>query len=112
MYGREGSLTLTAGGSVNIGPSRLFGARGKESLAALDVPERFTLVPEETPAGPPRNVAQAYTRLADARSEGAAWGPDFGVAVQRHRLLDAFERSSNEGRAVRLSPSFTVTVSW
>jgi predicted dehydrogenase len=104
IYGRDGSLTLTAGGSVNIGPSRLFGAQGKESLAALDVPERFTLVPEGTPVGPPRNVAQAYALLADARSDGGAWGPDFDAAVQRHRLLDAFERSSNEGRAVRLSP--------
>lgn len=103
IYGRDGALTLVAGGSVNIGPSRLFGARGSASPAALDVPDRLNLVPEGTPSGPPRNVAQAYARLADARAGGAAWGPDFDAAVQRHRLLDAFERSARDGRAVRLS---------
>jgi len=103
VYGREGALTVTAGGSANIGPSRLFAARGTEALAAMPVPDRFTLVPEGTPSGPPLNVAQAYVRLADAYATGSAFDPDFDLAVTRHRLLDAIERSSNEGRAVELT---------
>lgn len=103
MYGRDGTLMLTAGGSVNIGPSRLFGARGGATPAALEPPDKFTLTPEGTPPGPPRNVAQAYARLADARAQGGTWSPDFDAAVQRHRLLDAFERSSAEGKRVHLA---------
>ncbi len=101
IYGREGSLTVTSGSS-NIGPNRLFGARGKEPVSEMQAPDRYKLTPEGTPPGPPRNVAQAYARLADALGSGAEFGPDFGLALQRHRLIDAFERSSNERKAVVL----------
>lgn len=103
IYGREGTLTITAGSS-NIGPNRLFGARGKEPLAEMEPPDRFTLVPEGTPAGQPRNVAQAYARLVDAISEGDPFEPDFTHAVKRHKLIEAIERSSAEGKSVRLQP--------
>ena len=102
MFGRDGALTVTAGGSANIGPSRLFGAQGTKSLELMPVPDRFTLAPEDTPPGPPRNVGQAYARMADAYEARQAFDPDFDLAVTRHRLLDAIERSSSEGRAVRL----------
>ncbi|HTE84935.1 MAG TPA: Gfo/Idh/MocA family oxidoreductase, partial [Dehalococcoidia bacterium] len=59
IYGREGTLTVT-GGSANLGPNHLFGARGGETLAQMEPPDQFKLVPEGTPAGPPRNVAQEY----------------------------------------------------
>ena len=52
-------------------------------------------------AGAP--VAQAYARLADAYTAGSGFEPDFDLAVTRHRLLDAFERSSNEGRVIQLA---------
>ncbi|MGD9890172.1 MAG: Gfo/Idh/MocA family protein [Dehalococcoidia bacterium] len=103
IFGKDGALTIATGGSANIGPSRLYGATGKEPVAELPVPERFVLVPEDTPPGPPRNVAQAYARLADAYNAGSGFDPDFDLAVTRHRLLDAFERSSNEGRAIQLA---------
>jgi predicted dehydrogenase len=102
MYGRDGALTVTAGGSANIGPSRLFGAQGTKSLELMPVPDRFTLVPEGTPQGPPMNVGQAYARIADAFEARRPFEPDFDLAVTRHRLLDAIERSASEGRAVRL----------
>jgi predicted dehydrogenase len=102
IFGRDGALTLTAAGAANIGPSRLFGAQGTKALEAMTVPDRFTLVPEGTPTGQPRNVAQAYVRIADAIQSGAAFDPDFDLAVTRHRLIEAMERSSNEGRAVQL----------
>src|SRR5207245_1115138 len=66
IYGSQGTLTIAAGGSLNSGPNQLSGARGREPVAALEVPERFMLVPGGTPAGAPRNVAQAYARLAVA----------------------------------------------
>ena len=101
IYGREGSLVIT-GGSPSSGPNHLHVARGTESPAAMETPQRFTLVPERTPAGPPRNVAQAYARLAAAIAAGERFEPDFAHAVKRHTLLEAVERSSAEGRAVRV----------
>jgi predicted dehydrogenase len=67
----------------------------------MEVPDRFTVVPEGTPAGQPRNVAQAYVRLAEAVAGDAPYHPDFAHAVKRHRLIAAIEQSAAEGRAVR-----------
>ena len=101
IYGREGTLVIS-GGSANVGPSVLHGARGEEPLAPIEVPERFTLVPEGTPTGPARNVAQAYARLARAMAGGEPFDTGFEHAVTRHALIAAIERSSAEGRTVRL----------
>jgi predicted dehydrogenase len=101
IYGRDGTLVIS-GGSANTGPSQLQGARGDEPLTAMEIPERFTLVPASVPAGPARNVAQAYARLARSMAGGEPFGPDFAHAVTRHALIAAIERSSAEGRAVRL----------
>jgi predicted dehydrogenase len=101
IYGREGTLVLS-GGSANVGPTQVHQSRGDGPLTALEIPERFTLVPENTPAGPARNVAQAYARLARAMSAGERFDTDFTHAVTRHALIEAIERSSAEGRTVRL----------
>jgi predicted dehydrogenase len=101
IYGREGTLVIT-GGSLNGGPNHLQGARGREPLAAMETPARFTLVPEGTPAGPPRNVAQAYARLARTVAADTPFEPDFAHAVRRHKLIEAIERSSAEGKTIPL----------
>jgi len=103
IYGRDGSLAVSAGGMPQMGPNRLLGAKAGEPLSDLEVPDRFTTVPEGTPKGPPYNVAQLYTRFADALRDTGATAADFDLAVQRHRLLDAIQRSSDEGRSMRLS---------
>jgi len=71
-------------------------------MASMPVPSKYTLVPEGTPGGPPHNVAQAYARMADALRAGRSFDVDFNLAVQRHKLIDAIERSSATGRSVRL----------
>jgi predicted dehydrogenase len=101
IYGSRGTLTIS-GGSSNNGPNQLHGALGKEPLAPMETPARFSLVPEGTPAGSPRNVAQAYARLASALDSGDGFNPDFAYAVKRHKLIEAIERSSAEGKSVRL----------
>ena len=107
IYGRDGMLSVGVGSgaaernpSVYHGPNQLFGARGKEPLAPLETPARFTLIPDSVPAGPPRNVAQAYVRLARAMAEGGPFEPGFAHAVRAHRLVAALERSSADGSAV------------
>ena len=83
IYGSEGTLVIS-GGSANSGPNHLEGARGSEPLAPMEAPERFKLVPDATPSGPPRNVAQAYARLAGTLTSDDAFQPDFAHAVKRH----------------------------
>jgi predicted dehydrogenase len=101
IYGSKGTLVIS-GGSLNSGPSRLQASLGKEPLTALEAPASYTLVPETTPSGSPRNVAQAYARLAAAISSQTNFEPDFTHAVTRHRLIEAIERSSAEGGKVVL----------
>jgi predicted dehydrogenase len=101
IYGRDGSLVVTSG-SANIGPNTVFGARGKETPAEMPPPDKYRLAPEGTPAGPPRNVAQAYARYADSLQSSQKSAPDFDDAVTRHRLIDAIERSAAERKAVAL----------
>jgi len=102
IYGRAGTLMLVSPGALSTGPNELFGAQGREELSAMTVPDEYHLVPEGTPAGSPRNVAQAYARYADALSAGGTAPPDFNLALTRHRMIDAIERSSREGRSVTL----------
>jgi hypothetical protein len=68
----------------------------------MPAPAQYTLVPEGTPPGPPRNVAQAYRRAAHAFGSGLGFEVDFDLAVTRHKLLDAIERSSAGGRVEKL----------
>jgi predicted dehydrogenase len=108
IYGREGVLSVAVaasqGGEANPsiyhGPNQLLGARGNEPLAPLPTPARFTLIPDTVPAGPPRNVAQAYTRLAKAMAEGKPYTPGFAEAVRAHKLVAAVENSAASGRTV------------
>jgi predicted dehydrogenase len=107
IYGREGSLSIAAARgagehnpSIYHGPNQLYVARGKSGFAPLDTPARFTVIPDGVPAGPPRNVAQAYARLATAIAEGAPFDPGFAHAVRAHRLIHAVERSSDSGRLI------------
>ncbi len=102
IWGKDGSMTVTTAGSANIGPSALFVSKGREAPANMPVPDRFRIVPEGTPAGQALNVAQAYTRFADAQQGTGSFDPDFDMAVTRHRLIDAIERSSAEGKAIKL----------
>jgi predicted dehydrogenase len=66
------------------------------------VPAGYTFAPEGTPGGQPYNVAQAYARAADTLRGRGSFDVDFGLAVQRHKLIDAIERSSATGRSVRV----------
>lgn len=68
----------------------------------MPVPSRYRVAPEGTPGGPPYNVAQAYARAADALRGNGSFDVDFDLAVQRHTLIDAIERSSATGRSVTL----------
>jgi predicted dehydrogenase len=101
IYGSEGALSMRGG--MNIGNNQLAIGKGKDPLTEAEVPDKYKLVPEGTPSGPPRNVAQAYVRAADAWAAGETFSPDFELAVVRHKLIDAIERSAADGKAVKVS---------
>jgi predicted dehydrogenase len=94
IYGRDGTMVLSAPRSFNIGPSVLYAARGNDSLAEMQVPDKYTFVPKGTPTGSAYNVAQAYARAADAFRADADFEVDFALAVTRHKLLDKIERAA------------------
>jgi predicted dehydrogenase len=102
IYGRKGTLVLTSS-SVNVAPSQLHFAVGKETMAEITPPDSYRLIPADMAAGPGRNVAQAYARFASAMQTGAADTPDFDHAVVRHALIDAMERSHKEGKVIKLA---------
>ena len=102
IYGREGALVVRTDGSFNTGPSSVHAGKGKEAMVAMPVPSRYKVVPDGTPAGPPYNVAQVYARAADALRHAGSFDVDFTLAVQRHRMIDAIERSSATGRSMRI----------
>jgi predicted dehydrogenase len=102
IYGRNGTMVISAPRSFNIGPNVLYAAKGNAPLAEMPVPAQYTLVPEGTPSGPPHNVAQAYRRAAHAFAAGTGFEVDFDLAVTRHTLIDAIERSAAEERVVKL----------
>jgi predicted dehydrogenase len=102
IYGRDGALALRTSGNFNIGPSQVHVGKGKEAMAAMPIPPKYVVAPAQTPAGGAYNVAQAYGRAADALRGNGTFDVDFGLAVQRHTLIDAIERSAATGRSVTL----------
>lgn len=102
IYGRDGALVLASTGALSTGPNTLFGVQGRGAPVEMAVPDEYNLVPEGTPGGGARNVAQAYAGIADGWEGKPSAAPDFDLAVTRHRLLDAIERSSRDGRAITL----------
>ena len=102
IYGRDGALVIKANGALSLGPNQMHAGQGKESMVAMPVPAKYRVAPEGTPAGQPYNVAQAYARATDALRGGERFDVDFDLAVRRHKLIDAIERSATTGRSVKL----------
>ena len=101
VYGMEGTLVASSSQMVQYAQVRLQGRRGQgDALEELPVPDRLTWVPGEVPQGEPFNVAQLYHRLGEAVLGTGNAQPDFDLAVKRHRLVDAIQRSSDQGAKV------------
>jgi hypothetical protein len=89
---------------VQYAQIQLQGAKGQDSsLAELPIPERLTWIPGEVPQGAPFNVAQMFRKLGQGIREGTTVEPDFDLAVERHKLLDLIQRSSDQGMKQRVT---------
>ena len=86
---------------VMFGQVSLRGGQRKDGrLEELPIPGRLVRVPGEVPKREPFNVAQMYRRLGEAILGNGTSEPDFELALRRHRLLDAIQRSSDGGAKV------------
>jgi predicted dehydrogenase len=102
IYGRKGTLRVTSKGSPQRDANTLLGSQNGGPMEPLTTPASFTEVPEAMPIGPPRNVGHLYLRMARAIRTGGPVEPDFDAAAKRHRLVDAIQQSSDEGRAIAI----------
>ncbi len=100
IYGPKGTLVASGENSPQLGELVLHGARGGNTLTPISVPERFTVASSGTPSGEASNVGQMYALFARAIREGKAQLPDFGTAVELHRLVDAIKEASDAAREV------------
>ena len=103
VYGQEGTLLATGPqGPNNAQPSLLGGKAGEKELQEIPLPERLSWVPQETPRGSIFQVAQLYRRFAEVIRTGQRTEPDFDTGVRLHKLLDAVQRASDDGRTQTL----------
>ena len=64
----------------------------------LPVPDSYRQAPVETTGSTAFNVAELYGMIASDLRGDTSLAPDFDVALKRHELLDAIERSSANGQ--------------
>jgi predicted dehydrogenase len=102
VYGRDGTLVAMGEDSPQLSEVLLHGANGNNMLAAIPVPDRFTLAAPGTPSGEALNVGQMYSLFARAIRGGEIHQPTFETAVDLHRLVDSIKQASDSGREVTL----------
>jgi len=103
VYGRDGTLVAAGEDSPQLSAVTLHGAERGNTLAAIQVPERFTVAAPGTPSGEAINVGQMYTLFAQAVQEGKSRHPTFETAADLHRLVDAIKQASDTGREVTIT---------
>jgi predicted dehydrogenase len=100
IYGREGTLVASGEDSPQLSHVFLTGAKGNNTLQPMSVPDRLTFVPAGMPDNEAMNVGQMYTQFTKAIAGGASKLPNFGTAVELHRLIDAIQYASDTGTTV------------
>jgi predicted dehydrogenase len=103
IYGRDGTLVASGQDSPQLGKVVLHGVQGGNTLATMQVPERFSLAAPGTPSGEAINVGQMYTLFARAIHDGENRQPTFETAVELHHLVDAISQASESGREVTIT---------
>lgn len=91
VYGTKGTLQLS-GPFISGGPNKVVLHRAGSAPEAVEPPHALVRELDGVPAGPARNVAAAYVRLAQALRNGGPFAPSFADAARLHALLDGIER--------------------
>jgi predicted dehydrogenase len=93
LRGSEGSLAITGHHPGGYQCAAL-AVTGAEPLPAAALPGL---------EGNAINVAELWRRFGEDIRTGSRTVPDFAAAVRLHRLLDAVERASDEGRTISIA---------
>jgi predicted dehydrogenase len=103
IQGTEGSLHIeSASGYIHFTDFAITLRRGSEPVEVLRVPPAYAGSDLHLDA-PAAGVARLYAQFAADVRDGTAHAPDFTVALERHRVLDAITRAAETGRRQRLS---------
>ena len=62
IYGRNGTMVISAPRAFNIGPNVLYASQAGAALAEMPAPDKYVVVPEGMPAGSPRTMSARPTR--------------------------------------------------
>jgi predicted dehydrogenase len=106
INGTDGTLRITAEAALpEIYPLTVAGARGRNELAELAVPEALT---QKWPAlsslegAPAYNVGRAYAAFAADIDNGTHTVPDFADGVRRREVISVIERAAASGERVKV----------
>jgi predicted dehydrogenase len=103
IQGTEGSLRVeTASGYIHFGDMTITLRRGSEPVQQLQVPTVYA-APDLQLEAPAAGVARLYAQLAADLRDGTADAPDFAVALDRHRVLEAITQANVTGHRQHLS---------
>jgi predicted dehydrogenase len=103
IQGTEGSLRVeTASGYIHFGDMTITLRRGSEPVRHLRVPTAYA-APDLQLEAPAAGVARLYAQLAADLRDGTADAPDFAVALDRHRVLEAITQANLTGHRQHLS---------
>ncbi len=103
IQGTEGSLRVeTASGYIHFGDVTITLRRGSESVQRLQVPPAYA-APDLQLDAPAAGVARLYAQFAADLRDGTADAPDFAVALDRHRVLEAITQAAETGHRQHLS---------
>ncbi|MEU6996440.1 Gfo/Idh/MocA family oxidoreductase [Streptomyces sp. NPDC046465] len=102
VYGRDGRLVLDSqNASISGAELHVSRARTEHDLTPIPLPDAYRTVLADAPPAI-RNVGRVYTELADAIRNGGTAEPDFGTAVELHRLIDTINESADAGRRAKV----------
>lgn len=103
IYGTEGTLVLAQGGGGGRARDLVLmgGRKDEKALQELPIPDHVRFAASKT-EGEAYNVAQMWSKFAEAIREDKRIEPDFETALKSHTLQDAIERASETGQRQRL----------
>ncbi|WP_460699253.1 Gfo/Idh/MocA family protein [Nocardia thraciensis] len=103
IQGTEGSLRVeSASGYIHFTDFTITLRRGSEPVQVLQVPPAYA-APDLQLDAPAAGVARLYAQFAADLRDGTANAPDFAVALDRHRVLEAIRRAAETGHRQHLS---------
>lgn len=105
IQGTEGSLRVeTASGYIHFGDVTITLRRGRVPVQQLQVPPAYA-APDLQLDAPAAGVARLYAQFAADLRDGTTDAPDFAVALDRHRVLEAITQAAETGHRQHLSRS-------